>query len=47
MGKEHDFKECIMNDIRRDGKIVKHKTCPFEWIAVPLFYPEVELEVEE
>lgn len=36
MGNEHDFSECQMYDKRKNGKIAKHKTCPFDYIAIPL-----------
>ena len=36
MGKEHDFSECNMTDIRKHGEIVKKKTCPFDYIAVSI-----------
>lgn len=49
MGKEHDFSECRVSDLWSNGKIIKHKTCPFEYISVPLFDSEdyVKCEVED
>lgn len=36
MGKEYDFSECRMIDKRKDGRIVKMKTCPFKFMSIPI-----------
>lgn len=46
MGKEHDFSECQIYNQWKDGKIVKHKTCPFENMAVSVIDPQFECDVE-
>lgn len=45
MGREHDFSDCQMFDKWEDGKIIKHKTCPFN-MAVSLVQPGLEIVSE-
>ncbi len=42
-GKEHDFSECCMWDIWKHGKIIKKKTCPFEYVEVGIINKNTEL----
>lgn len=46
MGQEHDFKECQMHDIWKDGKIVKRKTCPFDCMEVSVVQPGIEIKYD-
>jgi len=52
MGKEHDFSECRVTDLWSNGVIIKHKTCPFSNLAIPIDEKElkrnwIKCQVEE